>query len=57
MKNRATIRMGATDWSTTVRGANGEPVRFDFRTMTKEARRQFIIMFVRTFREAGLAAK
>ena len=56
MKNKAVIRMGATDWSTTVRGADGKPIRFDFRKMLEKDRKQFIITFVRMFREAGLAA-
>jgi hypothetical protein len=56
MKNRATIRMGAAEWSTTVRGENGEPIRFDFRAMAEKDRKQFIVMFVRMFREAQVAA-
>jgi hypothetical protein len=54
LKNKATIRMGATDWSVTVRGADGQPIRFDFRKMREFDRKQFIITFVRMFREAGL---
>jgi hypothetical protein len=48
--------MGAAEWSTTVRGENGEPIRFDFRAMAEKDRKQFIVMFVRMFREAQVAA-
>lgn len=48
--------MGASSWSTTVRGADGKPIEFDHRKMRVQENKQFIITFVRMFREAGLAA-
>jgi hypothetical protein len=54
MKDKAIIRMGATDWSVTVRGADGAPIKFDFRKMQEKDRKNFVVTFVRMFREAGL---
>lgn len=56
MKYKAVIKLTAADWSTTVRGADGKPIRFDHRKMTQKDNKQFIVTFVRMFREAGLAA-
>lgn len=56
MKNKATIRLSAADWSTTVRGADGKPIRFDHRQMDTKENKNFIVTFVRMFREAGLVA-
>jgi hypothetical protein len=52
MKNRATIRMGASLWTVTVRGADGKPVEFDLYRMEKKARADFTRKFVKAFRDA-----
>jgi hypothetical protein len=54
VKNRATIKLTAAEWSTTVRGDDGQPIRFDHRTMSAKENKNFVVMFVRMFREAGL---
>lgn len=50
MKNNVTIRMGASLWTVTVRGKNGEPVVFDLYAMDKEARRRFHREFMKAYR-------
>lgn len=49
MKNRATIRMGATRWTVTVKGVDG-PVTFNLFAMDKTQRRNFTKQFVQAFR-------
>jgi hypothetical protein len=52
MKNKATIRMGASLWTVTVRGADGKPVEFDLYRMNKDQRRQFHREFMKAYRSA-----
>lgn len=56
MKNRATIRMSASLWTATVRGADGEPVVFDLYRMDKRERATFTREFVKAFRQSSEAA-
>jgi hypothetical protein len=52
MKNNCTIRMGASLWTVTVKGANGEPVMFDLYAMDKDGRRNFHREFMKAWRNA-----
>jgi hypothetical protein len=52
MKNAATIRMGASLWTVTVKGADGKPVVFDLYAMDKDQRRNFQREFVKAYRNA-----
>ena len=54
MKNRVTIHMGANTFTVDVRGANGQPVRFDINKMDKKAQAQFRKELCIAFREASL---
>lgn len=56
MKNRATIHYGAGVHTVTVNAGRGTPVVFDLNKMDKHAHRNFITTFVRTFRDAEVAA-
>lgn len=50
MKNNVIIKMGASRWSVTVRGADGQPVVFDLYGMDKDQRRQFHREFMKAYR-------
>lgn len=52
MKNNVTIHMGASCWTVTVRGADGNPVEFDLYAMSKDQRRQFHREFMKAYRAA-----
>jgi hypothetical protein len=52
VKNKATIHMGASSWTVTVRDANGQPVVFDLYNMSKDQRRQFHREFMKAYRAA-----
>lgn len=53
MKNNVTIRMGAAYNDVTVRGADGKPVVFNRRTMSKDENRVFHREFMNAFRGSG----
>lgn len=52
MKNKATIHMGASTWTVTVRGTDGKPVEFNLYVMDKEQRRRFHREFMKAYRNA-----
>ena len=52
MKNHVIIKMGASRWTVTVRGADGKPVEFDLYAMDREQRRTFHREFMRAYRNA-----
>ncbi len=45
--------MGAPHWDARVRGADGEFITFDLRSMTKHNRQTFTRTFVQEFRKAN----
>lgn len=49
MKHNVVIRMGAANWDATINHKD-TPVRFDFRTMTREERSAFHREFMTAFR-------
>jgi hypothetical protein len=50
MKDRIIIRMGAAHWDARVRGADGKPVQYNFRTMDKKQRSDFHRELMNAFR-------
>jgi hypothetical protein len=50
MKDRIIVRMGASHWDARVRGKDGQPVHFNFRTMDKRARSDFHRELMNAFR-------
>jgi hypothetical protein len=52
VKSNVTIHMGASLWTVTVKGADGQPVVFDLYGMSKDARRQFHREFMKAYRAA-----
>ena len=54
MKDRIIIRMGAARYDLTVRGADGNPVTFDLKAMSKDQRRHLHREFMKAYR-AGYA--
>jgi hypothetical protein len=52
MQANVIIRMGAANYDCRVRGADGEFVRFDLRSMSKDQRRDFHREFMNTYRAA-----
>jgi hypothetical protein len=52
LKNNVTIRMGASLWTVTVKGADGKPVSFDLYAMDKDQRRNFHREFMKAYRAA-----
>ena len=55
VKNRITIRMGASKFEAEVRDRAGKPVHFDLAAMEKAQRRTFTKELVKAFRESSLA--
>ncbi len=49
MSHSMTIRLGASHWDATVHSAGGDTT-FDFRTMTKDQRRQWYAAFMSSVR-------
>lgn len=56
MKNRATIHLGASVNTVTVRGADGKPILFDRNKMSKDENRVFHREFMNAFRASRTAA-
>jgi hypothetical protein len=57
VKNKATIHMGASTWTVTVRGAEGQPVSFDLYRMDKDQRRTFRREFMKAYRAGSKATR
>lgn len=55
MKNNVTIRMGAAYNDVTVLGADGNPIVFNRRTMTKKENSEFHREFMNAFRGSLLS--
>jgi hypothetical protein len=52
MKNRVTIHMGASRFDVTVRGADGQPVKYDLYNMDRDGRKRFHREFMKAYRAA-----
>lgn len=52
MKHNVIIKIGASRWTVTVRGADGKPVEFDLYGMDKDQRRNFHREFMKAYRNA-----
>lgn len=44
------IRLGAAHWDVSMHPAQGDPLHFDLRSMTKDERRQFHAQFMAAYR-------
>jgi hypothetical protein len=50
MKQHTVIRMGAAHWDASIPTSEGEVLRFNFRRMSKDERRQFHASFMGAYR-------
>ena len=50
------IRMSAAEWSVTVRPTEGDPLKFDLRSMSRDERYEFHRTFMASYRKLNVPA-